>query len=61
VKLPDFLMDDRSHYTLDDELDEAEAAARDLPDQIQRLREKVRRAKSDLASGRAGSVDQGNS
>lgn len=49
------------HYTLEGEIEEAEAAARELPDQIARLRERVRRAKSDLASGKAGNGEASGS
>ena len=49
------MMTDEPHYTLEGEIEEAEAAARELPEQIARLRERVRRAKVDLASGKAAS------
>jgi len=40
-----------THYSLDQDLEEAEAAARDLPGQIEKLRQRVRQAKADLTAG----------
>lgn len=52
-------MTDDPRYTLDQDIEEAEAAARELPDQIARLRDRVQRAKLDLSSGKAGSGTSG--
>ena len=40
-----------SRYTLEQDLEEAEAAARELPGQIARIRQRVRQAKADLTAG----------
>jgi hypothetical protein len=48
---------ERPRYTVETELEEAETAARDLPGQIARVREQVRKAHEDLAGGKAGQAD----
>lgn len=42
---------DEPHYSIDHDLEEAEAAARELPSQIEKLRERVRIAKAELSLG----------
>ena len=41
-------MSERERYSVETDLEEAEARARELPDQIARLRDQVREAKSFL-------------
>ena len=41
-------MSERERYSVETDLEDAEARARELPDQIARLRDQVRKAKSFL-------------
>lgn len=54
-------MPDRERYSLETDLEEAEAAARDLPDQIARVRAEVRRARRLLSGGGDAQVGRGES
>jgi hypothetical protein len=52
-------MSDRERYSLEADLEEAEIAARELPGQIARLREAVRKAKSVLSQDKISSGELG--